>query len=289
VEKVFQDVKLPGAPAVAEALERARFEVIPLAGIEDAVVAHVPRELKVTVTVSPTRGIERTLETAERLAQHGYEVVPHFAARLVRGLSHLDELLARCDAAALREVFVVAGDAEEPKGPFDGAHALLTAIGGRSPRPDTVGITGYPESHPFISDEDTIAAMFAKAPHADYIVSQITFDADAISSWITRVRRRGTHLPIYVGLAGKVDRRKLLRISMRVGVGESARFLRGHGNWLTRLFAPRGYRPDEVLAKLAAVLGEPEANVAGLHLYTFNEVEQTERWRREAIERFAGA
>jgi hypothetical protein len=28
-------------------------------------------------------------------------------------------------------------------------------------------------------------------------------------------------------------------------------------------------------------------NVGGFHLYTFNELERTERWRRETIERLA--
>jgi methylenetetrahydrofolate reductase (NADPH) len=286
VEKAFQDGK-PAHDAVVEALACARYEVIPLRGIEDRVTAGIPRDVKLTVTVSPTRGIEPTLETSERLAQSGYEVVPHVSGRLVRSLAHLDEILERLEAARIREMFVVAGDAEHPAGPFDGAHALLVAMTEHPRRPKVVGITGYPESHPFISDDETVAAMFAKAAHADYIVSQITFDADVIGSWIVRVRRRGTQLPIYIGLPGDVDRGKLLRISIRVGVGESARFLRRHGNWLTRLFAPRGYRPDEMLVKLAPYLADPASNVAGLHLYTFNEVEQTERWRRAAMERFA--
>ena len=45
---------------------------------------------------------------------------------------------------------------------------------------DDVGISGYPESHHFISDETTIEAMFEKEPMATYIVSQICFDADVI-------------------------------------------------------------------------------------------------------------
>ena len=43
---------------------------------------------------------------------------------------------------------------------------------------DAIGITGYPESHHLISDEETIRAMFAKAAMATHIVSQICFDAE---------------------------------------------------------------------------------------------------------------
>src|SRR3712207_7862745 len=41
---------------------------------------------------------------------------------------------------------------------------------------EEVGISGYPESHPLISDETTIQAMYDKVPYATYIVSQICFD-----------------------------------------------------------------------------------------------------------------
>ena len=67
--------------------------------------------------------------------------------------------------------------------------------------------------------------MFAKAPMATCIISQICFDADVIAAWVREVRRRGTHLPIWVGTPGAVDHAKLLRISMKIGLGESARFL----------------------------------------------------------------
>jgi hypothetical protein len=74
-----------------------------------------------------------------------------------------------------------------------------------------IGITGYPESHHTISDGMTIQARFEKAPMATYIVSQICFDAQVIATWIERVRARGTHLPIWIGVPGSVDHAKLPR------------------------------------------------------------------------------
>jgi len=32
---------------------------------------------------------------------------------------------------------------------------------------------------------------------------------------------------------------------------------------------------------------DPEAGIAGFHLYTFNEVAKTERWRRRMLEKLA--
>ena len=84
-----------GRGAVAAWLRRPRYEVIPLPGIAEHVVAKVPRDLKVTVTASPTRGLEPTLVLAEDLVAAGYEVVPHLSARLLVDRAHVEEVLAR--------------------------------------------------------------------------------------------------------------------------------------------------------------------------------------------------
>jgi methylenetetrahydrofolate reductase (NADPH) len=259
-------------------LSRPRYEVLPVAGIEEQVQAHVPREVKVTVTASPSKGLDATLAVAERLSAAGYRVVPHLSARMVRDGAHVEEIVARLHAAGVGDVFVPAGDAPEP-GQYPDAASLLRVLHGRFA---DVGITGYPESHHLIDDETTIQAMFEKAPMATYIVSQICFDPETVRTWIARVRARGTHLPIWVGMPGVVGNAKLLRISARIGLGESARFLRAHRAWLRRLVT-RTFSPGPLMERLAG------AEVAGLHFYTFNEVERTERWRRATLARLEAA
>jgi methylenetetrahydrofolate reductase (NADPH) len=242
------------------------------------VLAHVPRDVKVTVTASPAKGLDATLAVAERLAREGYAVVPHLSARQVRDQAHVEDIVARLHAAGVDDVFVPAGDAREP-GPFPDAASLLRALPGRFAE---VGITGYPESHHLIDDDTTISAMFEKAPMATYIVSQICFDPATIDTWIARVRARGTELPIWVGMPGIVDNAKLLRVSMKIGLGESARFLRAHRAWLRRLMT-RTFTPDPLLRRLRS------DDIAGLHFFTFNELERTERWRRETLTRLSAA
>jgi methylenetetrahydrofolate reductase (NADPH) len=272
-----------GAPSLADLLRRARFELLPLDGIEEQVTEHLPRDTKVTVTASPRKGLEATLSLSERLAAAGYPVVPHLSARLVRDRAHLEEVLARLRAAGIRELFVPAGDATEP-GEYHSAADLLAAMGESRTHFERIGITGYPESHHLISDEETIRAMFAKAEMATDIISQLCFDADTIDGWIKNVRARGTHLPIWIGMPGCVDYSKLIRITMKIGMGESTRFLRHNRNILARVLT-RQFKPSGLLRDLTPVVTDPDANVAGFHLYTFNEVARTERWRRTTIER----
>ena len=46
------------------------------------------------------------------------------------------------------------------------------------------------------------------------------------------MRTRGTHLPIWIVMPGCVDEAKLMRITMKIGMAESARYLRHNsGVW----------------------------------------------------------
>jgi methylenetetrahydrofolate reductase (NADPH) len=273
---------------LAEFLRHPGYEVIPLQGTEESVVEHVPKDIALTVTASPGKGTWATVELAERLAGHGYGVAPHLSARLIRDRLELGEILQRLRGAGIRNAFVVAGDIDEPAGEFEGATGLLEAMSEIGHDLDEVGITGYPESHPKISDEMTIQAMYGKAPYATYIISQICFDPEVTSDWARRVWLRGVKLPIRVGMPGYVNRQKLVRISAGIGLGESARFLHRQRNWLLKLFMPGGYSPDRLIEGLKPGFADPESNIQGLHIYTFNELEQTEAWRREMLERFEG-
>jgi methylenetetrahydrofolate reductase (NADPH) len=268
-------------------LRTARYEVFPAPSIEDAVLEWVPPGLTVTVTASPAKGLDATVDLTERLAGHGYQVVPHLSARLVRDEAHLADLTARLTACGVRDVFVPAGDAEAPAGRFDSALSLLdrlTAMG--RPFPE-VGVTGYPQRHPRIEDDITIQAMWDKRHHATYLVSNLCLDPVVLRKWIARVRARGVRLPLFVGLAGPVDRARLLRMAARAGVSESARFLTGHKEWFVRAGTPGGYSPERLLSRTAATLAAPESAVRGLHVFTFNQVRQTEAWRRSLLTRRA--
>jgi methylenetetrahydrofolate reductase (NADH) len=58
-------------PTVAQLLHNPRFEILPLDGIEEQVREHLSTDTKVTVTASPRKGLEATLDLSERLAGAG--------------------------------------------------------------------------------------------------------------------------------------------------------------------------------------------------------------------------
>ncbi|MFJ6838345.1 5,10-methylenetetrahydrofolate reductase [Streptomyces sp. NPDC091209] len=269
-------------------LHNVRYEVLPAKATEDKVLAHVPRDVVVTVTASPVKGLEPTLDLATRLTAHGCRVVPHVPARLLRDDAHLKDVVDRLREAGVDDVFVPAGDADPPAGAYDGALPVLRRLSELGSPFAHVGITGYPESHPLIHDDLTIQAMWDKRAYATYIVSNLCFDPRVLGDWVGRIRRRDITLPVHVGVAGPVQRAQLLSMAAKIGVGESTRFLTRHASWFLRFATPGGYSPERLLARSAGALSSPSAGVAGLHLFTFNQIAETERWRCAVLDRLGG-
>jgi methylenetetrahydrofolate reductase (NADPH) len=268
---------------VRAALRHARYEILPTAKIESAVLASVPREVTLTVTASPAKGIAATLDLTERLIGHGYTVVPHLAARMIAGRTELADIVERLTALGVDNVFCPAGDADPPAGEYIGSVAMLEHLTEMGRPFEHVGITGYPESHPAIEDDITIQSMWDKRAHGTYVVSNLCFDPAAIHQWLKRMRRRGITLPVLIGLPGPVERAKLLSMATKIGVGQSVKFLSSHVSTFTRIAAPGGYSPERFLRKSAGYLGDEALYVKGLHVFTFNQVAETEAWRQQLL------
>lgn len=268
---------------LAQALREVSYEVLPFASAEDAVLAHVPREVVLTVTTTEAKGLEPTLRLAERLSRHGYSVAPHLAARLVRDDAELADIVARLEMAGVDSIFVIGGDASEPKGRFTDALTLLEALEAAGHHFQRVGIGGYPEGHGHIGTELIEQAVKRKARYANHVITQLCFRAETTVAWARRVGQQGVDLPVRVGIPGAVNRQKLVRISAGLGLGQSARFLKKQQSLFWRFFLPGGYSPDRLIDRLAPSMALPETNLQGFHVFTFNELKKTEAWRQQRL------
>jgi len=267
--------------AVAALLRRPLFELIPLRDALDRAEA-LPSRSATTVTASPSHGIEATISLCEALIGAGHDATPHLAAHMFRDRPHLKEVLDRCRLAGISSAFVIGGDAKDRGALHDGL-ALLRAIEELGNPFTSVGVAGYPEGHPAIPEEHLIDALLAKQEHATHVTTQMTFDGDAIASWIDRIRGAGVTLPVHVGLPGAVKMRRLLRIAARIGVGGSLRYLRKNRQLIQLLFR-KTFTSDRLLRSLGPTLTDPEANIAALHVFTFNQVEETVAWQRRVLD-----
>jgi methylenetetrahydrofolate reductase (NADPH) len=268
--------------ALGSALSSACLEIIPLKGIEKK-IDFIPAGTEVAITCSPDKGIPATLDLTRQLAGRGFELVPHVAARMVEDEQHLRDILVQMAELEIDRLFVVGGDAEQPVGCFDSSLQLLEAMEGIDHGIEKIGVGAYPEGHPLIDQASLFRFLQEKQSFASYMVTQMCFDPVVIVSWLRTMRCEGIELPALIGVPGVADRLKLFRIALKIGVGQSARFLKSNLKLVGKMVTPGRYRPDELLIDLAPSMDDADIGIAGVHIYTFNQLETTEEWRMGMI------
>lgn len=271
---------------------RAYLEIFPTPTILERLL-NVPRHSYVSITCSPSHGIEATLRLTEELRslpeERRLKLIPHIAARMVRDRGHLREILRRLDELRVESIFVPGGDAARPAGDYDCSLDLLRDIADIGHAIEDIGVAAHPEGHPLVAPQELRRLLLAKQPYATYFVTQMCFDADALVRWLLEMRAAGVTVPAWIGLPGVVEIGKLLALSMRIGVGRSVRVLKRQKGLVRRLVGGRSYQPDELLAGIARDLDDDALNIDGFHLFCFNNVEKTEEWRQQTLRRLAGA
>lgn len=272
--------------ALGRVVEALTFEIVPLKSAAAAVEALPPASL-VSVTCSPVKGIPATRELTDRIRSRGHDVVPHLAARTVASRREVDAIAGWLRTEGITSAFVVGGDAEEPAGPYPDGLTLLRDLLAADPGLRAVGVPGYPDGHPAVDDAKIDEALHGKAEVLaeagvdGWVSTQMCFDPDRIVAWAERTRRRGIDLPVHLGIAGVVDRSRLLSMGMRLGVGASLRYLRKNRRAVGHLLSHADYDPGTLLEPLAPHLDR--LNVTGLHCFTFNQVESTAAWRADLL------
>ncbi|HEX3264309.1 MAG TPA: methylenetetrahydrofolate reductase [Candidatus Limnocylindrales bacterium] len=269
-----------GRAALARVLEDPTFELIPLKNVRDQAAA-LPRGAEISVTASPGKGIEATVELAIELEATGLRPIPHLSARMIRDRAQLSALLRRLSDAGIDRAFVVGGDADEPGEFLDGL-SLLRAMQDLGQVPRELGCPCYPQGHPDIPDDVLAQALRDKAPLVQYMTTQLCFDPSAIATFVADRRSEGIELPVKLGIPGVAEIPKLMSVSARIGVKDASKFVLRNYRFVGQLLRSGGiYKPSRLMQDLAPVIADPAARVVGLHVYTFNNVPATVAWRDE--------
>jgi len=224
------------------------------------------------------------VSAAVTLRRHGFEPVPHVAARALVGFTQLNDLLARAAGeAGVRRALVIGGDLDPPSGPFHASLDVLSLGLFEKYGFTTIGLAAYPEGHPRIAEATLHRALEAKVailrrtgiePRA---VTQFVFDAAPVLDWLLALRAHEPTLPVRIGLAGPASIATLARYAVRCGIGHSIQALVRHGTSIARLVTESG--PDPVVRQLAAADWHA-LGVNGVHLFGFGGLPRTARWLR---------
>lgn len=276
---------------LAGLMDQAYLEVIPTRTIVERLV-HIPRHSYLSITCSPEHGVGPTLDMVDELRalpeERQLKLVPHIAARVVRDKGHLREILVRLDEAKVESVFVPGGDGKKPVGDYDSALDLLRDIADIGHEFEDIGVAAHPEGHPVVDDAKSISLLKEKQAVSNYLVTQMCFDPDVLVDWLRKIRQAGVTLPAWLGLPGVADIPKLISLSLRIGVGQSVKVLRKQKGLVRKMISAKPYQPDDLLAGLQPHLDDPGLDIPGFHLFSFNDVERTERWRKETFEKLNG-
>ena len=230
------------------------------------------------------------VQVAKAVAQAGFHPVPHIAVRRFASGRELDEFLARAAGEAnVARLLVIAGDIDQPQGPFSSSlDALLSGL------PQQHGIkqiyvAGHPEGHPRVPREIMDEALRQKLAWGRDngismgVVTQFCFEAEPVIEWLARFQAEFTE-PARIGIAGPANPATLLKFALRCGVGNSVRALQRQAGRFTRLLTETA--PDELVDDLVSAAAHAKIRLPQFHIFPFGGLRTAARWirARQAIE-----
>ena len=250
----------------------------------EACRAHLAPGTQVYIAFVPGETHHAVAATAARLRAAGFEPVPHVTARSVAGFTQLDDFLARlAGEAGVTRALVIAGDLEQPAGPYHSSLELLQTGLFQQHGIGRIGLACYPEAHRRIDKGLLEQALLAKlelvrgAGLDAWLVTQFCFESAPILRLLERLRALGLREPVRVGLAGPADRRTLWKYALHCGIGNSIRALGTRVDAVANLLARR--TPDAILRELAAAQRQdPGLGIEGIHIFTFGGVASAASW-----------
>jgi len=237
---------------------------------------------EIFVSAPPAVNHQDIVLSAVTLRRHGFEPVPHIAARSLPGFTQLNDMLARlAGEAGVHHALVIGGDRDPPSGPFKASFDVLALGLFEKHGFSRIGLAAYPEGHTRIGQPILEAALSAKlallrqAGIEAHLVSQFAFDPAPILGWLRAFRAREPALPVRIGLAGPARITTLARYAVRCGIGASLAALVHHHTSIARLVTEAG--PEPVVRALAAEDGAA-LGLDGIHLFGFGGLVHTARW-----------
>ncbi len=220
----------------------------------------LPKVKDVYITMLPGNDFKEVASKAKELVQSGFNPIPHFPARSIKGLKELKEYVSMCKDFGVKQALVIGGSTE-PLGEY---HCSLQLLETGLFEGMKIGIAGHPEGSPDISDSELEKAMKEKKPFADYIVTQWLLDHQVISKFITKQT-----LPVHVGITGPLKLSNLIKFAQIVGAKNSINFLKSNATKALDLLKPSD--PNKLINELKNVTNN-------FHIYTFGGLKETNEW-----------
>ncbi|CZF80742.1 methylenetetrahydrofolate reductase [Grimontia marina] len=270
--------------AAAELIKNASLEATPkqIASLGDEKPDWLADGMRVYVPFLPSAKFEDAFVACEILKKWGIEPVPHLPARAVPNEQALRLWLLALQALGVTQILLIAGDIDDPKGPFTDTLQLMELGLFQEFGIDGIGVAGHPEGHPIVSEAVLVDALKRKRDYALqhglslWVVTQFSFEQTVLEQWLEDHQTILEGIPVYLGLAGPTRLKNLLSYAAQCGVATSAKALTRNLN-AARLLRP--WTPDSLLKAMAEFQSErPESVLKGIHLFPFGGLKQSSEW-----------
>jgi len=273
IESFLQDYSIEVMPRTAEKVEDFR--------------ALLPQGTRVYIAHIEGTPIEDMVATAKRLAADGFNVMPHFPARIIKDRETLADWIARYQGEAdVKQALLLAGGVAQPHGDFSDSMQLAETGLFDKAGFTNLHVAGHPEGNRDIDATGTAnvdAALrwkneFQSRTDAQMaIATQFAFEAKPIISWADSLVEAGITLPVHIGIAGPAKLQTLIKFAIACGVGPSLKVLQKRAMDVTKLLLP--YEPTEVVAELAAhKAANPDFNISHVHFFPLGGIKTNATW-----------
>lgn len=274
LESFLQGYSIEVMPRTAEKVEDFR--------------ALLPKGTRVYIAHIEGTPIEEMVATAKRIGAEGYDVMPHFPARIIKDKATLTDWVGRYKDVGVRQGLLLAGGVATPHGDYHSSMQLLES--GAFDGFDRLHVAGHPEGNKDIdpdgSDRAVMEAARWKSAFSERtdakiaMATQFCFEAEPVIAWVDRLAAEGIKLPVHIGVAGPAKLQTLIKFAISCGVGASLRVLQKRAMDVTKLLLP--YEPTEFLSGLAAHKAKnPAFGIEQVHFFPLGGIKTNATWVTE--------
>jgi methylenetetrahydrofolate reductase (NADPH) len=275
LEAFLQDYSIEVMPRTAEKVENFR--------------DLLPQHTRVYVAHIEGTPIEEMVATAKRLKGEGFDVMPHFPARIIKDRATLANWIAQYQGEAdVKQALLLGGGVATPHGDFDNSMQLMES--GLFDGFTRLHIAGHPEGNRDIDrdggDKLVMEALKWKQAFSERsdakmaIATQFCFEAGPVIKWADRLAAEGINIPIHIGVAGPAKLQTLIKFAIACGVGPSLKVLQKRAMDVTKLLLP--YEPTEFVTELAAHKAKhPNFGIQSVHFFPLGGIKTNANWAIE--------
>jgi len=276
-------------PEMEAFLQGYSIEVMPRTAAKvDDFRALLPQGTRVYIAHIEGTPIEDMVATAKRINSEGYDVMPHFPARIIKDAATLENWIAMYQGEAnVKQALMLAGGVAEPHGDFaDSMQLLETGLFDKAGF-ERLHVAGHPEGNKDIDPSGGTANVdaalqwkqeFSQRTDAKMaLATQFAFEAGPIIEWANGVKAAGVDIPIHIGIAGPAKLQTLIKFAIACGVGPSLKVLQKRAMDVSKLLLP--YEPTDVLTELAAhKAANPDFNIESVHFFPLGGIKTNANW-----------